>query len=100
MADDSARRAGGTNSESKSEGLTVRELAVLRFEEGWPVESGAKEAARRRLFDLSQARYLAVLHRLVGEERAVSAFPVVCARVVRRVERARVQREARFGPRR
>jgi hypothetical protein len=98
MADDSTRRAGGTNPQKDAVSLTAEELAVLRFEEKWPAESGAKEAARRRLFPLSQPRYLQVLHRLVVDERAVSAHPQVCARVVRRMELARARREARGGP--
>jgi hypothetical protein len=98
MADDSTRRAGGTNPEKDAASLTARDLAVLRFEEEWPAESGAKEAARRRLFTLSQPRYLQVLHRLVVDERAIAAYPQVCARVVRRMELARARRGSRGGP--
>ena len=95
MADDSPQHPGGTNSENVLPSLPDADVHLLRFEEQWPREVPGREMARRRLLGMSQARYLQRLVVLVTDPRAVEMFPQVCARVVRRQERAAADRAER-----
>ena len=73
--------------------LSERDQAILDFERSWWTESGPKEVAIRRRFDLSATRYYQVLNDLMESSEAVAYDPLV----VRRLRRMRNhRRRARF----
>jgi hypothetical protein len=84
----------------ESSPLSDRDRAILDFEELWPRPSGAKEAAIRSTFSLSNIRYYQILNTLVRKPAAVAAYPMVCKRVqesLRRSARSRAQRVVASG---
>lgn len=69
-------------------GLSERDRAILDFERTWWTESGSKEAAIRRHFDLSATRYYQLLGLLLDSADAIAYDPLV----VRRLRRLRDRR--------
>ena len=75
-----------------TKGLTERWQDILDFERSWPARL-AKEAAVRRHFGVSAARYYQALNRLIDRPEALRYDPVL----VRRLRRLREsRRSARF----
>lgn len=68
--------------------LTDRDRAILDFERVWWTLEGSKEAAIRERFDLSPARYRAILNRLIELPDALAYDPLL----VRRLRRQRDER--------
>lgn len=75
--------------QSHDPGLTEQESRILEFERTWWRFGGAKEEAIRDQFDLTATRYYQLLNRLIDQEAALAADPVL----VRRLRRLRQQRQ-------
>jgi len=68
--------------------LSPRDEAILEFESSWWTEPGPKEVAVALRFQLTMAEYTEALGRLIDDEDALDAGPMV----VRRLRRARDKR--------
>lgn len=74
--------------------LTQRDRAILDFERTWWQETGSKEAAIRKRFELSTTRYYQLLNELLDDGDALAYDPMV----VRRLRRLRDRRRrSKFG---
>lgn len=74
--------------------LTPENRALLAFEEAYPRHTGQKADLILYKFEMPASRYYQRLRWLATQRDAVEAFPQVCSRVSRRMERKREQREA------
>lgn len=74
---------------SSEPGLTAEDIRILDFERSWWRFGGAKEEAIRDEFDLTATRYYQLLNRLIDNDAALEADPVL----VRRLRRLRQQRQ-------
>jgi hypothetical protein len=78
------------------DGLTRRELEILRFERQWWQFAGVKEQAIRELFGLSPTRYYQVLNQIIDNPAALAVEPLL----VRRLRRLRASRQKTRAARR
>ena len=78
------------------DGLTRRELEILRFERQWWQFAGVKEQAVRELFGLSATRYYQVLNQIIDNPAALAVEPLL----VRRLRRLRASRQKTRAARR
>jgi hypothetical protein len=78
------------------DGLTRRELEILRFERQWWQFAGVKEQAIRDLFGLSATRYYQVLNQIIDNPAALAVEPLL----VRRLRRLRASRQKSRAARR
>lgn len=69
---------------------------ILAFESEWVEHAGAKEAAVRERFDLTPSGYHQLLNRIIDNPAAEAHAP----RLVRRLRRLRVIRQAQRSARR
>jgi len=74
--------------------LAERWRDILDFERSWPAARG-KEAAVRRRFGVSGARYYQALNRLIDRPEALRYDPVLVRRLARLREARRSRRFAR-----
>lgn len=74
--------------------MTDTEISILAFERSWWRAAGAKEAAIVDELGLSAVRYYQLLSRLLDDQDAMAAEPVLVKRL-RRIRDARLQRRAR-----
>lgn len=80
------------------EALDERSRAILEFERSWWQLPGRKEAAIRRRFGLSAARYYRLLNRLIETPEALRYDPMLVKRLRRlRAERRRQRFEGTMG---
>jgi hypothetical protein len=82
--------------EAVPDGLTRRELEILRFERQWWQYAGVKEQAVRELFALSPTRYYQVLNQIIDNPAALAVEPLL----VRRLRRLRASRQKTRAARR
>jgi hypothetical protein len=82
--------------EAVPDGLTRRELEILRFERQWWQFAGVKEQAIRELFALSPTRYYQVLNQIIDNPAALAVEPLL----VRRLRRLRASRQKTRAARR
>lgn len=76
--------------------LSDRDREILEFERQWWKYAGAKEAAVREAFDMSNTRYYQVLNALIDKPEAMAADPLL----VRRLRRLRATRQRQRSARR
>lgn len=74
--------------------LTQQDRAILELEQAYPRLTGKKQDAIRHELDLTLTRYQQRLRWLVTQPEAVSAYPMVCARVQRVHQRKADERAA------
>ncbi len=91
-----AANAAGSADEPLPEGLTRRELDILKFERQWWQYAGNKEQAIRDMFSLSATRYYQVLNQVIDNPAALAAEPLL----VRRLRRLRASRQKTRAARR
>jgi hypothetical protein len=83
--------------------LTHADVELLEFEETHPRHTGLKADAIRHRLQITPTRYYQRLRWLAGQRAALDAYPRVCARVQRSVDRRReadevLQRQLRALP--
>ncbi len=89
---------GAGLSDGRDDGLTERDLAILRFERGWWRHAGAKEAAIRSQFSLSAARYYQLLNAVIDLPGALRHDPMLVRRLLRARDARTQARAARAFP--
>ncbi len=94
--DDAPISAGRVDDVVVPDGLTRRDLDILRFERQWWQFAGVKEQAIRDMFDLSATRYYQVLNEVIDNPAALAAEPLL----VRRLRRVRATRAKNRAARR
>jgi hypothetical protein len=87
---------GVGSDEALPNGLTRREVEILRFERQWWQYAGIKEQAIRDLFGLSPTRYYQVLNQIIDNPAALAVEPLL----VRRLRRLRASRQKTRAARR
>ena len=93
---ENTEHAGCAADDVLPEGLSRRELEILRFERQWWQYAGVKEQAIRDLFGLSPTRYYQVLNQVIDNPAALAVEPLL----VRRLRRLRATRQKTRAARR
>jgi hypothetical protein len=75
--------------QSPSERLSERDVAILDFERSWWKHAGVKEQAIRERFDMSATRYYQLLNELLEDPAALAQDPIL----VKRLKRLRTYRQ-------
>ncbi len=63
--------------------LSERDIQILEFERRWWRHAGAKEAAIRSQFSLSEARYYQLLNAVIDLPDALRHYPMLVRRLLR-----------------
>ncbi len=82
------------DADSRPDGLSDRDIAILAFERQWWRNPSVKEEAIRAEFGLSAARYYQVLGALVDSPLALAHDPMLIKRL-QRMREARAEARAR-----